>query len=164
MCIFDGPMAHITNDKVKTNMFLIWAGPDGEDIYENLHLSSSQHYNLDAVFEAFERYCEPICNFCAARYKFRSIKQHDTETINTFYHHILHLARQCQFDNIDEHLIDAIVYECKSKKAQDKLLQMPIRMTLEECFLICRRYESLQWHINTVRPTGEFKAMDGLTR
>ena len=35
---------------------------------------------------------------------------------------------------------------------------------LEECLLICRHYESLQWHINTVRPTGEVKAMDGLTR
>ena len=45
MCIFDGPMAQITNDKVKTNMFLIWTGPDAE----NLHLSSSQQYNLDVV-------------------------------------------------------------------------------------------------------------------
>ena len=32
MCIFDRPMAHITNGKVKTNMFLISAEPDGEDI------------------------------------------------------------------------------------------------------------------------------------
>ena len=55
MCIFNGPMVHITNGKVKTNMFLIWAGPDGEDIYENLQLSLSQQYNLNAVFEAFER-------------------------------------------------------------------------------------------------------------
>ena len=41
---------------------------------------------------------------------------------------------------------------------------MPIRMTLEECLLICRHNESLQWNINTVRPTGEIKAMDGLKR
>ena len=60
---FDGPMAYISNDKVKTNMFLIWAGPDAKDIYENLHLSSSQQYNLDAALEAFERYCKSICNF-----------------------------------------------------------------------------------------------------
>ena len=165
MHIFDGPMAHIINGKVKTNMFLIWAGPDGEDVYENLKLSPSQQYNLDAVFEAFKRYCKPICNFRAARLKFRAVKQHESETINTFYHHILHLARQCQFENINQCLTDAIVYGCKSKKAQDKLLQMPIRMTLEECLLICRHYASLQWHINTVRPTGsEIKAMDGLTR
>ena len=90
---FNGPMAHIANDKVKTNMFLIWAGPDGEDVYENLQLSSSQQYNLDAVFEAFERYCEPTCNFHAARFKVRAVKQHEIETINTFYYWILHLAR-----------------------------------------------------------------------
>ena len=105
MHIFDVPMAHITNGKVKTNMFLIWAGPNGEDKYENLQLSLSQQYNLDAVFEAFKRYCEPICNFCAARFKFRVVKQHETETINTFYHHILRLARQCQFENIIECLM-----------------------------------------------------------
>ena len=161
MHISDGPMAYITNGNIKTNMFLIWVGPNREDIYENLQLSSSQQYNLDAVLE---RYCEPICNFHAARFKFRVVKQHETETINTFHHCILHLARQCQFENINEHLTDAIVYRCKSKKAQDELLQIPIKMRLEECLLICRHYESLQWHINTVRPTGEFKAMDGLTR
>ena len=142
MRIFDGPMAHITKDKVKTNMFLIWTRPDGEDVYENLQLSLSQQYNLIVVFEAFERYCEPVCNFCAARFKFRAVKRHETETINTFYHQILCLARQCQFENINEHLTDAIVYRCKYKKAQDKLLQMPIWMTLEECLLICRHYES----------------------
>ena len=133
MCIFDGLIAHIMNGKVKTNMFLIWAGPDGEDVYENLQLPPSQQYNLDTVFEAFERYCEPICNFCTARFKFRAVKQHESETVNTFYHRISCLARQCQFENINECLIDAIVYGCKPKKVQDKLLQMPIQMMLEEC-------------------------------
>ena len=31
-CIFDSPMAHISKGMVKTNMFLIWAGPSDEDI------------------------------------------------------------------------------------------------------------------------------------
>ena len=62
MHIFDRPMAHISSSKVKTNMFLIWAGPNSEDIYKNLHLTLSQ-YDLDVIFEAFERYCKPICNF-----------------------------------------------------------------------------------------------------
>ena len=87
--------------------------------------------------------------FVQPDFKFRAVKQQESETINTFYHWILCLPRQCQFENINEHLIDAIVYGCKSKKAQDKLLQMPIWMTLEECLLICGHYKSLQWHINT---------------
>ena len=32
-------MAHIPSGKVKTSMFLIWAGPDAEDIYDNLNLT-----------------------------------------------------------------------------------------------------------------------------
>ena len=39
--IFDSPMAHVTSGKVKTNMFLIWAGPDGQDIYDNFKLTST---------------------------------------------------------------------------------------------------------------------------
>ena len=35
--IFDGPMAHVTSGKVKTNMFLIWCGPDWEDIMTTLN-------------------------------------------------------------------------------------------------------------------------------
>ena len=130
--IFDGPMAHITNSKVKANMFLIWAGADAEDIYENLHLTQAQQYNLDYIFNAFEWYCEPICNFRAVRWKFRAVHQHDSETIDIYFHQILKLAKQCQFSDIDEHPIDTIVYGCRSEKAQDKLLQMPIGMSLEE--------------------------------
>ena len=49
MQIFEGPMVHIHNNKVKTNMLLIWAGPYGEDVYENLKLPPFQQYNLEAV-------------------------------------------------------------------------------------------------------------------
>ena len=31
--IFDSPMCHISSGKVKMSMLLIWAEPDGEDIY-----------------------------------------------------------------------------------------------------------------------------------
>ena len=130
-------------------------------IFTSLHHSN----DINAVFEAFKRYCETICNFQAAQFKFRAVKQQDSKIINTFYHRVLHLAKQCQFDNINECLIDAIVHGCKSKKAQDKLLQMSILMTLEECLLICSHYESLQWHVNIVRPTGgDISSMDGLAR
>ena len=68
--IFDGPMAHISNGKVKTKMFLIWCGPDREDIYDNFHLDDDKKYDIDYVMDQFEQYCEPIFNFLAARYKF----------------------------------------------------------------------------------------------
>ena len=44
--IFDGLMAHVTSDKVKTNMFLIWCGPDGEDIDDNFEFTEDEMYGI----------------------------------------------------------------------------------------------------------------------
>ena len=48
---FDDPMYHITSGKVKTNMFLIWAGPDGEDIYDSFHLTAGQKHNIEYILQ-----------------------------------------------------------------------------------------------------------------
>ena len=44
-------MCHITSDKVKTSMLLIWAGPDGEDIYKNFNLPPHLRHDVDHVFK-----------------------------------------------------------------------------------------------------------------
>ena len=64
--VFEGPMAHVS-EKVKVNMLLLWCGPDGEDIYEGFNLPVYQEYDLELIWSLFDRHCEPICNFCAAR-------------------------------------------------------------------------------------------------
>ena len=68
-CIFDGPMCQISSGKVKTSMLLIWAGPDGEDIYENFNFLPHQKYDVDYVLRRFKEFCEPISNFRMARFK-----------------------------------------------------------------------------------------------
>ena len=73
--IFDGPMCHIKSGKVKTSMFLIWAGPDGEDIYESFNLLPHQANDIELVMQRFEEFCEPICNFRAARFHFTKVFQ-----------------------------------------------------------------------------------------
>ena len=60
--IFNGPMAHITSGKLKTNMFLIWAGLDRQDIYDNFNLTVAQQY-IEYVMQHFQEFCAPICNF-----------------------------------------------------------------------------------------------------
>ena len=126
-------MAHVTSKKCKTNMFLIWCGPDGEDIYNNFRLDDDEMYDIDFIMDQFEQYCEPICNFRAARYKFHQLSQHENETMNAFYHCILKLCIQCQFSDDEEHLVDAIIYGTKVQKAREKLLQMPKHLTLYDC-------------------------------
>ena len=150
--IFDGPMCHITSGKVKTSMLLIWAGPDGEDIYENFNLPPHLKHDVDHVFKWFEEFCEPICNFRMARFKFSKVHQYQGESIDVFYNHILKVARQCEFSNIDERLIDAIIFGTNCVKAQDKLLQTPKTLSLQQCLSVVRHYKSLKLHIQQIRP------------
>ena len=151
--VFDGPMAHVS-DKVKVNMLLLWCGPDGEDIYEGFNLDVHQQYDLELIWSLFDKHCEPICNFCAARWKFHTVTQAPSETLDTFYNRILKLAKQCQFEPAEEksRLIDAIIYGTMITKAQEKLLQTPITLTLDQCLGICRHYESLKYHLETIKP------------
>ena len=95
--VFEGPMAHVS-EKVKVNMLLLWCGPDGEDIYGGFNLPVHQQYNLELIWTLFDRHCEPICNFCAARWKFRTVSQAPSETLDTFYKRIFKLVKQCQFE------------------------------------------------------------------
>ena len=149
--IFDGPMCHITSGKVKTSMLLIWSGPDGEDIYDNFNLPPHQANDVDYVLQRFEEFCEPICNFRAARFKFTKVCQRQNENIDTFYNRILKLARQCEFSDVNEQLIDAIIFGTNCIKAQDKLLQTPNTLSLQQCLTVCRHYESLSLHIQQIR-------------
>ena len=135
-CIFDGPMCHITSGKVKTSMLLIWAGPDGEDIYENLNLLPHQKYDVDYVLRRFEEFCEPICKFRMARFKFSKVYQHNGESVDVIYNRILKTARQCEFPDMDYHIIDAIIFGTNCVKAQDKLLQTPKTLSLQQCLSV----------------------------
>ena len=151
--VFDGPMAHVS-EKVKVNMLLLWCGLDGEDIYEGFNLDVHQQYDLELIWSLFDKHCEPVCNFHVARWKFRTVAQAPSETLDTFYNRTLKLAKQCQFEPAEEksRLIDAIIYGTSITKAQEKLLQMPITLTLDQCLNICRHYESLKYHLETIKP------------
>ena len=144
------PGATSSSGKVKTSMLLIWAGPDGEDIYDNFNLQPHQANDVNYVLQCFEEFCEPICNFRAARFKFTKVSQCQGENIDTFYNRILKLACQCNFSDMNERLIDVIIFGTTCVKAQDKLLQMPNTLNLQQCLTVCRHYKSLSLHIQQI--------------
>ena len=146
-------MAHVSG-KVKVNMLLLRCGPHREDIYDGFNLDIQQQYDLELIWSLFDCHCEPICNFQAVRWKLRTVTQASSETLGTFYNRITKLAKQCWFELAEEksHLIDAIIYGTSIVKAQEKLLQTPKSLTLEQCLSICRHYESLKLHLDTIKP------------
>ena len=82
--------------------------------------------------------------------------------MNAFYHRIQKFCVQCQFSDNKEHLVDAIIYGTKVQKAREKLLQMPKHLTLHDCLKICHHYESLQYHLNIVKPKD--KLVESITK
>ena len=104
------------------------------------------------VLRRFEEFCEPICNFRMARFKFSKVHQYNGETIDIFYNRILKVARQCEFLDMDDRIIDAIIFGTNCVKAQDKLLQTPKTLLLQQCLSVGWHYESLKLHIQQIRP------------
>ena len=111
---------------------------------------------LAMSYRDFEEFCDPICNFRAARYKFTKVSQCQGKAIDTFYNRILKLAHQCDFKNMEERLIDAIIFGMNCVKAQDKLIQTPKTLSLQQCLTICRHYESLKLHIQQICPSDKY--------
>ena len=86
---------------------------------------------MDYVLRRFEEFCEPICNFQMAHFKFVKVHQHNGESVDVFYNRILKIARQCKFPDLDDRIIDAITFGTNYINAQDKLLQTPKTLTLQ---------------------------------
>ena len=126
-------------------------------IYESFNLSPNQKYDVDYVLQCFEEFCELICNFRATRFKFTKVFQHQGETIDTFYNRILKFLKQCEFSDPHDCLIDAIIFGTNCIKAQDKLLQTPKTLNLQQCLTVCRHYECLKLHIQQIRPDKHVK-------
>ena len=117
-------------------------------------MPSHHQYDLDLIWALFDKHCQPICNFRAARWKFRTVSQAPSESLDTLYNRIHKLAKQCQFEPLEEksRLIDAIIYGMSIAKAQEKLLQTPITLTLEQCLGICTHSKSLKYHLEMIKP------------
>ena len=93
-------------------MFLIWCGPDREDICDSFELKEDEMYDI-------ELYCEPICNFSATIYKFCQVSKREHEMTNAFYYHIQKFCVQCQFSEDKECLVYAIIFSSRVHKARE---------------------------------------------
>ena len=62
------------------------------------------------------------------------------------------LVRQCEFPDMDDRIIDAIIFGTNCVKAQDKLLQTLKTLSLQQCLSVVWHYESFKLHIQQIRP------------
>ena len=105
----------------------------------------------DKVLEKYEAYVSPRKNKRIARFRFHQRVQKEGETFDTFLKDLRLLAMDCQFDNTDDILVDAIISGARHKKVQERLLNEGQELGLPKSIQIARQFELSQQHMREMR-------------
>ena len=144
MCelLFDGPL-HDVSEERRVKYLLLWSGEDGRDLVGSWTLGDDERKQLATYWTKLEEYLKPKSNFRIARFKLRSIKQSDGESIDAFLRRIRTLLQDCAYPAAqqDEHIIDTIIFGCVSEQVKSKLLK-EADLTLTKALDIARTEEA----------------------
>ena len=137
---FNGPLKDKSEEE-QVNYLLIWSGDDGIELASTWSLNEDDRKKLDVYWARFEQYLSPKSNFRLSRFKLRTARQEQGETVDSFVKKIRILVDECQFTNPDEHIIDALIFGLSSKRSQSKLLEFDKDLTLNRALEIARTEE-----------------------
>ena len=113
-----------SDEKEQCKAFQYIIGQDGRDIYSTMTFTSSEEYEVDALFANFEDYCKPKKNVIMERYKFNARTQQKDETANQYVAELKLIAKNCNFGSLEDELIrDRLVYRTNSERAKERLLR-----------------------------------------
>ena len=147
MCtlIFNGPLADICEER-QVNFLLLWVGEEGRELATSWNLPDAERKLLKSYWDRYERFVKPKSNFRIARFKLRGAKQAEGENVDQFVKRIRLIANECAYhaDQIDEHLIDTLIFGCSSERIKSKLLQKDENLTLDVALDIARTEEATQ--------------------
>ena len=79
---------------------------------------------LETYWTKFEEYVAPKSNFRLARYKLRTLQQEKGESVDSFIKKVRVLVKECQYTNVDEHIIDALIFGSSDPKYSQSYLNM----------------------------------------
>ena len=139
--------------------FLLWSGEEGIEISSTWDLSNTESNTLSVYWERFEKYVAPKSNFRIARYKLRSLKQDNGESVDAFMKNVRLLARECKYENTNEHMLDTLIFGTNSEYVQSKLIQRDETLTLDEAIDVARTAEATKQQLNSIRPESAIHAI-----
>ena len=149
--------AHRANSDL-VNYILLWLGPQGVEIFDNLTLTDEQRKTPKKVWEAFENYFEPKSNYRLARFQLRDMRQQPQEPIDSFITRLRAQAQKCNFtsselteDNLIDQIIKGVFHDSIRKKLLDK---DPGKLKLDECIQYARIYETTTAHLQSLQAVG----------
>ena len=156
--MFEGPLAEKT-ETVKVKYLLLWSGEEGIEISSTWDLSNTESNTLSVYWERFEKYVAPKSNFRIDRYKLRSLKQDNGESVDAFMKNVRLLARECKYENTNEHILDTLIFGTNSEHVQSKLIQRDETLTLDEAIDVARTAEATKQQLNSIQAESAIHAI-----
>lgn len=147
---FSGPLKSKSEEE-KVSYLLIWTGEEGIELVSTWSLTSDEKKKLSTYWKKFEEYVAPKSNFRLARFKLRTLKQKDDEPVDSFIKKVRLLASECRYDNVDEHIIDALIFGSRRPRVQAKLLELDQTLTLAKAIDIARTEEATSAQLQDIR-------------
>ena len=141
--LFNGPLGDLSEER-KVNYLLLWVGEEGRELANTWSLIEEDRKSLKPYWDEYEKFVKPKSNFRIARFKLRDMKQSDTESIDEFVKRIRIMIKDCNYPagETNEHIIDTVIFGCKSDKIKSQLLQKDDKLTLDGALDIARTEEA----------------------
>ncbi|XP_072401082.1 uncharacterized protein [Diabrotica undecimpunctata] len=139
----------------KIAIFLNLAGEEAQDIFKTFKLSDEERKQYNVVINAFKTYCSPLKNETNDRFLFFTRVQEEDEEFDNFTKQVKLLAKNCNFDSLEDSLIrDRLVSGIRDQALQKRLLRIP-NLTATEAENQCRIAEVSTFQVKSLRKNAE---------
>ncbi len=135
-------------------MLFLLAGPRVEEIHGTLGEAVTLPTGSpeDAFTKAAARlnaYFKPKRNHMMEKFNFRTAKQEESETIETYVTRLRLLAKHCEFSNVDTEIMTQVVLSCHSTKLRRELLKVE-DLKMEKLLSLGRVHDTLNDQVERV--------------
>jgi hypothetical protein len=123
---------------------MIWIGDKGRDIYSTWNLSEEDGKKLEVLYTNFEKHVKPKSNKIYSRYKFLSRVQKEADTFEEYLTDLRLLVKDCDYQDQDGMIRDAIVFGTKDHKGQRKIYKRGFRTHIRESYKLLLEHMNCQ--------------------
>ncbi|XP_035679930.1 uncharacterized protein K02A2.6-like [Branchiostoma floridae] len=148
--MFSGPLKD-QDEEVKISYLKIWINPSGRDILNTFeYAEGDDKKKLKTYYDKFATYVKPKSNQVLARYRFHNRTQGPNEPVEQFIRALINLAKDCNFKDTNEMVLDRLVFGTNSNEVRKKLIGKGSELKLDEAIRVARTYESDQSTLKSI--------------
>ncbi|XP_035679527.1 uncharacterized protein LOC118417883 [Branchiostoma floridae] len=148
--MFSGPLKD-KDEVVKVSFLKIWINESGRDILNTFAFGDNDDQKkLKTYYDKFATYVKPKSNQVLARYKFHNRTQGANEPVEQFIRALINLAKDCNFKDTNEMVLDRLVFGTNSNEVRKKLIGKGSELKLDEAIRVARTYESDQSTLKSI--------------